>query len=255
MKRVSGVAVMILVVACLTLTSTTRAFASGDPSEQSPPRAPAGYSRVYDEEFLGSSLDSNWYAYSGQPGGDPANCWAPSHVTVSDGEAVLSTYQDPAHFCGTPGDPPWVSGGIGTIGAITYGEVLVRSRVTSMVGITQVELLWPQAPFWPPEVDFNESWGAVGGTSATLHYNNSGNEQISADVAVDLTQWHTWGVIWTPGEMQYTVDGTVWATMTTDDVPDIAMVLDIQQQWWSGGATPDSDTDLDVDWVAAYQPR
>lgn len=251
MKRVL-VCVALLVATCVFATART-AGATGDPSGQSPPGAPPGYDQVYSEEFLGSSLDSNWYAYSGQPGGDPANCWAPSHVAVSGGEVKLSTYQDPSNFCGTAGDTPWVSGGIGTIASMSpYGEVVVRSRVTSMVGVTQVELLWPAAPVWPPEIDFNESWGAVGGTSATLHY-NSDNEQISDDVSVDLTQWHTWGVIWTPGELQYTVDGTVWATMTTANVPDIAMVLDIQQQYWSGAETPHTNTTLDVDWVAAYQ--
>ena len=52
---------------------------------------------------------------------------------------------------------------------------------------------------------------------------------------VDLTQWHTLGVVWTPGRLVYTIDGRNWATVANANVPSTPMVLDIQTQAWACG--------------------
>jgi hypothetical protein len=221
---------------------------------------------VFADDFTGSSLDSNWTAYNGEPGGDPGGWWDPSHVEVSDGMLILQTYEDPAHYGGPSSDTPWVEGGVSGFAGLqqTYGEYLVRSRVTSTTGVTEVELLWPASDSWGPEIDFNESNGTAGFTTATLHWGSGTDaQQESQTLQIDLTQWHTWGVIWSPGQVVYTVDGVVWATMTTPNAPSVPMVLDLQQQVWPCGgnweACPSSSTpaevDMDVDWVVAYAPN
>jgi len=91
---------------------------------------------------------------------------------------------------------------------------------------------------------------------ATTHFGRT-NAQIQNTVSVDLTQWHTWGVIWTPTSITYTVDGRVWGHVTTPAaVPDQFMTLNIQQQTWcsSGWACPKAPQSLLVDWVAEYVP-
>jgi len=35
-------------------------------------------------------------------------------------------------------------------------------------------------------------------------------EQIINNIQDDLTQWHTWGVIWSATSIIYTVDGQEW---------------------------------------------
>jgi len=73
-----------------------------------------------------------------------------------------------------------------------------------------------------------------------------------------MTQWHTWGVVWTPSSITYTVDGTVWATVTNSaDIPDTPMYLSLQSQTWcaSDWACPTSPQSMQVDWVAEYSPN
>jgi beta-glucanase (GH16 family) len=122
-------------------------------------------------------------------------------------------------------------------------------------GPTGVELLWPDGNVWPPEIDFNETYGGTSGTSATVHY-NSANSQIGRSLNIDMTQWHTWGVIWTPNSITYTVDGTVWGTETTAaSIPNMPMHISLQSQTWcsSGWACPTTPQSMQVDWVAQYQ--
>ena len=223
-----------------------------EPSGMAPPSASAlsGYSQGYVTDFSGTTLPDGWYTYTGTPGGDAGAQWGSAHVTVSGGLLSLSTYQDPAY------NNEWVAGGLCQCGHTqTYGAYFVRSRVTGP-GPTGVELLWPTVG-WPPEIDFNETGGGTGSTTATDIWGPaSGKSQNQIRLNVDMTQWHTWGVIWTPTSITYTVDGRVWGTMVTGtvSVPNVPMTLDLQQQTWcsSGWACPTSQQSMQVDWVAEY---
>jgi hypothetical protein len=223
---------------------------SSEPSGMAPPTASAlaGYTQNYVSDFKGSSLPAGWDVYTGTPGGDPGGQFGAAHVTVSGGLLQLNTWQDPAYGNG------WVTGGLCQCGhAQTYGAYFVRSRQTG-AGPTAVMLLWPSAPVWPPEIDFNETAGGVSSTSATVHFGSS-NSQIQRKFSIDMTQWHTWGVIWTPTTVTYTVDGTVWGSVTTASaIPSQGMTLDLQQQTWcsSGWACPSAPQSLQVDWVSEY---
>jgi len=227
-----------------------------------PSRAPSGYQLVVAEKFTGTAIPSGWHPYQGQAGSDTGGWWDPSHVTVSNGALTLRTYRDPAN---AGPRSPWVEGGIDLwpSGVLTDGEYLVRSRVTSATGVTQVMLLWPNSDNWPPEIDFNESNGTSEST-ATLIWATAAKRHLaqSPALAIDLTQWHTWGVIVTPRTITYTVDGKTWATMANHE--QVPMHLALQQQVWacgnsSGRACPSSSTprevDMLIDWVAIFAPK
>ena len=221
----------------------------------------AGWHQVFADDFNGTTLNtSNWGAYSGQPGGDRAGWFDPSHVIVSGGLLTLKGYKDAAAKPGV-----FVTGGIGGSHAQTYGKYLVRMRVDKGDGISATALLWPQAHVWPPEVDFFEDGGgARGGTSATLHCGPNGNDSCRVQKHLsgyDFSQWHTLGVEWTAGKLVYTIDGTTWATVTGSGVPSIPMDLDLQSvslecsQYTTclDSSTP-AEVDMQVDWVVAYAP-
>jgi outer membrane protein OmpA-like peptidoglycan-associated protein len=96
---------------------------------------------------------------------------------------------------------------------------------------------------------------------ATLHWSSANSENHNT-IYVDMTQWHTWGVIWTPTSVTYTLDGRVWAQVAnSSEVPHQPMTLDIQQQTWCDVATnavspsncPTVPESTLVDWVAEYQ--
>jgi hypothetical protein len=227
---------------------------ASEPSGYSPPAANAlpGYSQSYVTDFTGSSLPSTWDSYSGNPGGDPGAQWGTAHVVVSGGILSLNTWQDPAY------GNEWVTGGLCQCGvANTYGAYFVRSRVTG-AGPTQVELLFPTQG-WPPEIDFNETGGQTNSTSATNIWaaTSTTRAQAQSHDTIDMTQWHTWGVVWTPTSITYTVDGQAWGSFTTpSEIPNVPMTLDLQQQTWCGAspsyACPTANESMQVDWVAEY---
>jgi beta-glucanase (GH16 family) len=229
--------------------------ATESPSGRSmPTTAPPGWTTVEAENFDGTTLPAGWTAYSGEPGGDPAGWWSPSHVTVSGGMLHLVTSMGTRGAGGPTGE---VSGGIGTGITQTYGKYEVRMRMDAGAGVDGVALLWPTKG-WPPEIDFFED-GADDNTRSTitanLHY--ADDQRIHAgEQGVDFTKWHTVGVQWAPGVLRYTLDGGVWATMQSAAVPDQPMSLDLQSQFDGGDltATTPARVDMEVDWVVVYKP-
>ena len=236
----------------LDVSQTTGQPNSSEPSGDAPPSANAlaGYKLSYVNDFTGTTVPSGWSVYTGTPGsGDPGSQWAINHVTVGGGELQLNTFKDPAF------NNEWVTGGLCQCGVDRlYGAYFVRSRVTGP-GSTQVELLWPKVG-WPPEIDFDETGGGTTSSQATLHW-SAANSQTQNQVNTDMTQWHTWGVIWTPTSVTYTLDGTIWGEIdNAADVPQQVMTLDLQQQTWCSAtpsfACPTADDSTYVDWVAEY---
>lgn len=224
-----------------------------------PTRGPAGWTLSWTDDFTGGELDrTRWFPYRGQPGGDPGGWWEPSHVRVEGSLLRLEGYQE---------DGRWVTGGISetrhtsVTRAQTYGKYEVRMRIDRGTGIAFAALLWPVDNSWPPEIDFAEDNGDDRATNhATLHWGQP-HTQSSRTVSVDLTQWHTWGVEWSPGRLVYTLDGAPWAVEENVHVPDVPMSLAVQTQAWHCEANwqrcPDATTpdrvDLEVDWVAVYR--
>jgi len=222
---------------------------SAQPSGIGPPTTSSipGYQLASVTTFVGKSLPPGWVVFSGQPSGDPGGRWATNHVTVSNNMLQLNAFQDPRF------NNEWVTGGTCECGKPrTYGAFFVRSRLTGY-GPTQVEMLWPVAG-WPPEVDFEETYGVTTASQATFHYTTQ-NHQIHKNIHINMTAWHTWGVIWTPTSFIYTVDGRVWGSITDPSIiPHQPMTLHLQQQTWcsAGFACPKSPQSTQVNWIAEY---
>ena len=214
-----------------------------------PANALTGYRQTYVNDFTGTALPPGWDLFTGTASGDTGSQFGANHVTVSAGLLSLNTWKDPSYA------NEWVTGGLCQCGKpTTYGAFFVRSRVTGP-GPTIVELLWPTNG-WPPEVDFTETDGTTAGTAATdIWAENGGQDQIH--LHVNMTQWHTWGVVWTPTSLLYTLDGKLWGEFdVADEVPHQPMTLNLQQQTWctSNYACPTAAQSAQIDWVAEYSP-
>ena len=218
-----------------------------------------GWREVFADDFSGKTLDSStWRVYSGRVGGDPAGWFDPSHVRLSNGMLEISASRDPAI------GGRWATGGVSTAPGLvqTYGKYLVRFRLDPGDGVSHALLLSPANGSWPPEIDFSEDNGSGrSSTLATLHY-SSADKKISRTIAVNLTQWHTLGVEWTKGLLNFTLDGRTWLSVAGSAVPAVPMALDMQTQTWpcvgTYGRCPDLSTPnvvrMHVDWVVAYAP-
>jgi hypothetical protein len=229
-------------------------YPSGTPDASEPSgRAPtaadalAGYRRTYVSDFPGTALPTGWLPFTGKPGGDPGGQFAATHVTVDGGLLQLNTWRDPAFH------DRWVTGGLCHCGhPQTYGAFFVRTRITG-AGPNESHLLWPLDNSWPPEIDFNETGDVTTSTSWTVHFGRD-NSIIQQTLQLDMTKWHTWGVVWTPKLLTFTVDGIAWGRVGLGPaIPRIPMTLDLQQRT-SAGYSGDSQSML-VDWETEYAKR
>jgi beta-glucanase (GH16 family) len=237
--------------------------AATEPGGPLPPSSLPGWHLTYSTHFNGNSLPDGWSTYSGEPGSDPYGYWDPANVKVSNGELHLLT---------TANDDPqrpdtYSTGGVGFYGDTqTYGMYLVRMKSDYEPGlqISNILLLWPaDNNVWPPEIDFYEDGGGRRSDyMASLHPGPNGDDccVVRHYLTSSATQWHTYGVIWTPSSITYTLDGRRWATVRRNDVssdgewPGIPMNLDLQSQNL-GSAQPSHPIEtMTVAWVAEYAP-
>lgn len=223
-----------------------------EPSGKAPPGPEAlkGYSLSYVTNFPGTTLPAGWDVFTGVPGGDPGGQFGSAHVVVRNGMLQLSTWKDPTY------KDKWVTGGVCQCGlSQTYGAYFVRSRVTSP-GPNEVELLWPTSNVWPPEIDFNETATAFG-TTSTVHFGET-DEVDQRQLSINMKQWHTWGVIWTPRSITFVVNGQVWGTISVaSEIANVPMTLDIEQRAMCQlhRQCPTKRTSMLVNWVAEYVPK
>jgi hypothetical protein len=212
-----------------------------------------GWRQVLAQDFTSSRLPRGWGTYSGQPGGNPNGWWQPSHVALRGKDL---------HLVGDWHDGRFVTGGLMSPMATTYGKYEVRFKVSRAPGVAYVLLLWPADESWPMggEIDFAEDGGgARRTTTATLHY-GAANTQVQRHLRADFSRFQTVGVEWTPGRLVYTLNGRPWATVTNPRVPSRPMRLALQLEAghgtsWSPAptrATPRT-VDMVVDWVVAYR--
>src|SRR5271165_63363 len=222
-----------------------------------------GWQLTYSQDFSGTTLPPGWGAYSGEPGGDPYGYWDSANVTVSNGELHLST---------TPNDDPQSSNTASTGGVAfsgnpqEYGMYLVRMKGDYEPGlqISDIALLWPaDGNTWPPEMDFYEDeGGSRSGFTASLHPGPDGDDccVVRNTLANAATQWHTYGIIWTPTSITYTIDGRPWGVVQSSQVsapgewPSTPMNLDLQSQNLGPSQPNGSIETMTVAWVAEYAP-
>jgi hypothetical protein len=236
------------------------------------PGAIPGWTETFTDDFASPSSLSNYELYGdlAKDSDGSESCFSASHDVVTGGELVIRGYQDPAAISanGCVGDANQiVTGGLKLItNSQLYGKYEVRMRMDNGQGVSLVAALWPTSDSWPPEIDFTEDNGAAPRAldTATEHWGTwqSPLETYTTD-SVDLSQWHTVGVEWTPGKIVYTMDGTPWATETNANVSAVPMQLALQTEAWQCGtnsweqcansSTP-AEVDMDVAWIAVYSP-
>jgi hypothetical protein len=141
-----------------------------------------------------------------------------------------------------------------------YWEVKMRAYSTGTSGSAPhpVLILWPTNNEWTSELDFFET---NIGSSATgyLHCtSSSGSANSNCYVLptnnVDYSQWHVYGIQWTPTCMTGYIDTTKWwSTCSTSSFQPLGSSnLTIQLDNLSG-STPVKAGEMDIDWAHMYK--
>jgi hypothetical protein len=239
-----------------------------DPSGLSPATALSGFTLKYVQEFTGDSLPSGWNEYDGVPGGETSQeaQWEPDMCTFSGGEM---------HFMASGID----SCGLDYVGTPQeYGAFFTRLQAdpeTAGELFSDIFLLWPANNQWPPEIDVYEDGGDRSRTVASLFdtVGDACGSSLSAQclaqytqgngdsngVANTDTQWHTYGVEWTPSQVSWLIDGRVVFTAPASQVkspavqPALPMNIALQSQNLQGGSgAPSLQQTMAVDWVEQF---
>jgi hypothetical protein len=226
-----------------------------------------GWKQVLADNFTGTTLDSKWQKYNGIVGGDQGGWWSRSHAVVQGGELILKTYSDTANCTDLAICPLFnneVSGGVKSKLSATYGKFLVRVKTTPVADDTFLALLYPTSDIAPPETDFIVDGGPMHLTSigAMLKYGTPPTV-VPDSLTANAATWHTLGLVWSPGELQYTIDGSVWATESNPGVSSVPMNLVLQSQTDCQAVAMEAcsvpwaatEPNVDIDWVVAYTRR
>lgn len=212
----------------------------------------------FDDEFSGSSVNTGangWWIYD-YPN-DPSHPRVASNVSVSNGSAQLA---------GTWNPSTGVIQGAGLMSKFgeKYGQFEVRARLPKGAGFSGVSLLWPGAGHWPDdgEIDLYEIPKDPRTQALQIVHNGANNSQQGQWAYLDATQWHVYGVQWTPTRVSFLVDGRVkWTETNPKYIPASApMNITLQMDpgipcggWYEcpNASTPPSQA-MSVDWVKAW---
>ncbi len=250
----------------------------------------SNYVLVWSDEFNGTSLNpNNWFAVDN---GDVANGeWQfyttrTNNVAVADGVLKLTaqreTYTGQGPWMTAPKTTQYTSGLVESLNRFEpqYGRIEARMKIPRGAG------LWPafwmlgvdyfqDGVGWPlcGEIDIMEYSGASGGFTAAFHtgaynyMNGGGGVQNVQGFSVPThdTDFHVYGIEWTPTRVAFYVDGRVILTANKSQLGTSAAQWPFDQPFWlklnvavggpyggdpTSGAFPKT---MDVDWVRVYQ--
>jgi hypothetical protein len=244
-----------------------RLFVPLPSSIPTPSPTPAGYQLVPAgcDDF--TSLDLTkwdlWESYlnpdgtTKAPGGTEFAWWGPSHVHANGILQIVSRWG----AIGTSGKMGWVSGGLGSKYAQTFGGYEWCSRGTRQEFLSNIVQLFPLTGTWPPELDLCENDGSQKQTSATVHYVDPTGKAVQGKPhhrimrGIDTLDWNVWGAWWSPGSLTLTHNGHVWQQFSRD-IATAPLNLCIQSEFYSPVQPVQSSAvnTFDVAWVRTYAP-
>jgi Ca2+-binding RTX toxin-like protein len=143
----------------------------------------------------------------------------------------------------------------------TYGYFEIKCQMPEGQGTWPAFWMLPADGSWPPELDVVEALGSDSSTYFMTAHSNSTGEHTKTGFTSwvgDITDgMHSYGVLWTPDELVWYVDGAeVFRTATPADMHQpMYMVTNLAIGGVLPGA-PDSDfsgADLKIDYIRAYQ--
>jgi beta-glucanase (GH16 family) len=247
--RTAGLPRRIAIAACAGLLATAAAPALTADATVGSTTVSQAFTQAFSDDFTGTAIDKTKWAVYNNPTASLAH--SAKNVVVQNGVLTLKTAYDStlgkyttAGVCLCP-----QTGSL----AQTYGEWEVRARV-SAGDSRALMMLWPEVG-WPPEIDFLEmgAQGAQGTrqqSTQTMHYDTD-NKMIHSNQFADFTQWHTVGVQWGPGFLQYMLDGQPTYTIVSPQVPTQRMRLGLVTSPNLAGPTTQA-VNYDIDWVKQY---
>lgn len=226
-----------------------------------PPAAAPGEVLVFDESFDGPLDPNRWNVETGYKGHDGIlNTASAANAVPRDGALQVTTETNPSDA-----DHPWVSGQIDTLNryARTYGKIEFRARFPFAKGLWYA--LWGRPWSQPfPEIDIEVVNRPTETMSQVYFVNHWAAPPLPADARrsyamfkQDVSDWHTYTVLWKPGSLEWLIDGVSKMTAQPQGVPNLPVYW-IINGWaggWIGNPTVDTpaSTTFQVDYMRVYR--
>ena len=214
---------------------------------------------TFSDEFDGASLNTSTWSH--ETGRWPYNAelqhYQLGNVSVGGGFLSITATRDNRF------NPPYASARINTRTSFLqrYGRFEMRARMPRGQGIWPAFWLLPQDT-WPPEIDIME---LLGHEPTRVHFTNHWGtaaaplSQTSSFSGPDFSAgFHTFACEWSPGRIDFFVDGVRRATNVNGGVPAVPMYIILNLAvggLWPGNpnASTQFPQQMVVDWVRAYE--
>jgi beta-glucanase (GH16 family) len=228
--------------ATVALTLTIVAIAAAGISTATAGSGPV-WSPIWTDEFGAFPSSSDWGIYD-SAGNAGKGVRSPSAFSAANSILTITGTSD-----GT-------TGGMSRHSQQRYGKWEARVKTAGCSCYHPVLILWGTPGSWPQagEIDYLETSRRVRNTMF-VHY-GADNSQVSRTIAVDMTQWHTYAVEWTPNYLAAYIDGKQFFYSTDKTIqPPGRVQATIQLDWFPGEVSTEQRTGatMNVDWIKQFQ--
>jgi hypothetical protein len=207
------------------------------------------YTAKWSENYLDGTPDTAGQLVGGK------SAYFPSKVlSVKDGVLDMYLHSENGVPMGAAPSPRFGSAEQSPYNSQLYGRYSVRFKSDALKGFKTAWLLWPDSGIWPRdgEIDYPEQdltlpfYGAV-------HWSRSGKDAFETfQSGASFTSWHTATTEWSPGRVEFFLDGQSIGVSTTS-VPTTPMHYILQtESCLTGCPDPSTSGHLEVDWVAIW---
>lgn len=206
-----------------------------------------GFLNAYGKKF--TVYNDGWPDTAGKYHGAPSRYY-PSKVLSAKG-GLLDLYLR------TENGTPMAAAILPILKDHMYGKYTIRFKSDSLKGFKTAWLLWPDSQnggegATDGEIDFPE--GPLDGHINAFMHPKGGGQQDAFDSGASYTSWHTASLEWSPGKVNFILDGKSIGT-STKGVPNTPMQWVIQtESCLDGCPSPSTAGHLQIDWAVAYTP-
>jgi len=208
---------------------------------------------IAEDIFRGTSLNRKlWPVVYGKEVASNGGFWWDDALTqVRGGTLRLAMRRDAGGS--------WTAGGASMIPkswepglAIRYGKVDIIARVTNpIIGAGPCFLMWPADGSWSHEIDILET--PQGRGMFTVHHKDPAGGDVGESrlFDIDLKNFHTYTLEWTPRSAALRIDGEI-VTAITEHIPDVPMSVGLQghigapHEGWYGRPAPGPDLHSEI---------
>ncbi|WP_240793721.1 MULTISPECIES: family 16 glycosylhydrolase [unclassified Arthrobacter] len=210
------------------------------------------YGARWSETYFDGTPDSHSKTL---PKGQATSGYYPSKVlSVHDGLLDMYLHSENGISMGAAPSPKFAGFTQWPYNSQVYGRYSVRFKADPLQGFKIAWLLWPVSKQWPQdgEIDFPEGELSRFIYAATHGVGPDGHKFEVFRPNVPFGSWHTATTEWSPGRLEFFLDGTSIG-VATSMIPDKPMRYILQtESCLTGCPSPETSGHVYVDWVAIW---